>query len=495
MRIAFISSEAVPWCKTGGLADVAGSLPHALQEIGGADLQSALFIPLYRQVRAFVAAQQQKLIDTGVEVHIPFGVHKETARFLTCSHPQRANSSVPVYFLDAPRRYDREGLYNDAANRAYEDNAYRYALLCRAVLEAAPRLMAGTPHIIHAHDWQGSLASAYLRTRYRHVMPHTRSVLTIHNLAYQGIVPSHHRHTLDLDEALFNVENLEYHGHLNLLKGGIACSDRTTTVSPSYAREILTPEFGCNLDGFLRTRAAQVDGIINGIDVNDWNPATDSALTATYTHKSLTGKALCRQDLLRRFQLHAEPGEPVIGVVSRLVNQKGLDLIAELVPLLYHFGARLVLLGNGDQELEKRFRWLSQTFSHHFSAKIGFDEPLSRKIFAGADILLMPSRFEPCGLNQLYAMRYGTIPVVHAVGGLRDTVIDPGDEALARGEGTGFSFEHPTLHGLCWALHRAVEMYRHRSHAWHNLMIAAMYYDSSWQASAKAYLRLYQMLV
>ncbi|MCA9638349.1 MAG: glycogen synthase GlgA, partial [Myxococcales bacterium] len=491
-KIALIASEAVPWCKSGGLADVVGALPRALQEAAnaaGESVEVALFLPMYRQVRQFIARHGHQVTDTGIALRAPMGGGGEPFRLLHAY----GRDGESVYFIDAPHRYDRDGLYDDADHRAFDDNGERFALLCRAALEVMPRVMGGPPDILHVHDWQASLAPVYLKTRYRHAYPKTRSVLTIHNLAYQGVLPGSMRGALDIDASFLQPDRGEYYGNLNLLKGGMAYADAVTTVSPTYAREIRTPHYGCNLDGFVRAHVP-VYGILNGIDTDAWNPATDPLLPARYDADHLEGKAVCRELLLEAAGLRPAPGEALLGVVSRFAGQKGIDLIAELVPHLHHLGARLVVLGDGDPELEDRFRWLGWVFSHHITVRIGFDPALSHRLIAGCDALLMPSRFEPCGLTQLYAMRYGTVPIVHAVGGLRDTVVDPGDAGLAAGEGTGFRFEHPTPEGLGWALARAVRMYRERPAGWRAIMQAGMRQDFSWARSAATYLELYRRL-
>lgn len=492
LKIALIASEAVPWCKSGGLADVVGALPRALARAAAPKpVEVALFLPMYRQVRHFIARHGHQLTDTGISARIPLGGgHAEPIRLLHAY----GRDGESVYFIDAPHRYDRDGLYDDHHHRAFDDNAHRYALLCRAALELAPRVMGGPPDIVHAHDWQGALAPVYLRTRYARSMPKARSVLTIHNLAYQGVFGGGLAGPLDIDGGIFHPDAIEYYGNLNFLKGGMACADAVTTVSPTYAREIRTERFGCNLDGFIRHRVP-VRGILNGIDAEEWSPAADPSLPARFDVDQLEGKDVCRDMLVEASGLRPHPGEPMIGVVTRFAGQKGIDLIGDVVPHLHDLGARMVVLGDGDPGLEDRFRWLSWAFSHHLAVRVGFDPALSRRIIAGCDILLMPSRFEPCGLTQLYAMRYGTVPVVHAVGGLRDTVLDPGDAALARGEGTGFRFEHPTVEGLHWALARAVRMYRERPEGWRAIMQAGMRQDFSWARSAASYLELYDHLL
>jgi len=493
LKIALIASEAVPWCKSGGLADVVGALPQALIEAAGADsngdpLQVALFLPLHRQVREHLGRSERPVEDTGIALQVPMG--------LGCSEPVRifrayGDAGESVFLIDAPHRFDRDGLYNGADNRSFGDNGERFALLCRAALEVMPHVMGGAPDIIHAHDWQASLAPVYLEHYYRRSMPHTRSLLTVHNLAYQGLLPASTGPYLALDDHFFSPERGEYYGNINLLKGGMAYADAVTTVSPSYADEIKTPRFGCELDGFIRAHVP-VHGILNGIDVESWDPATDPTLPAHYDEDDIRGKEVCRAALAEAAGLNLQPGEALLGVVSRFVGQKGLDLVADLVPELAGLGARLVLLGDGDPQLEDRFRWLSNTFSQHLTIRIGFDPALARRLIAGSDLLLVPSRFEPCGLTQLYGMRYGTVPIVHAVGGLRDTVIDPGDAALARGEGTGFRFEHPTVDGLRWALGRALRMRRVDPAGWRTLVRTGMTQDFSWARSARAYLDLYR---
>jgi starch synthase len=491
LKIALIASEAVPWCKSGGLADVVGALPRALRDAAAAAedaVEVALFLPMYRQVRDSLARHGHVLEDTGNAGRAPMGLGRsEPFRVLRAT----GDAGESVYFIDAPHRFDRDGLYNDASNRAFVDNGERFALLCRAAIEVMPRVMDGPPDILHAHDWQASLAPIYLATRYRHVMPNTRSVLTIHNLAYQGVLPSGLGGHLDLDHDFFRMERGEFYGNINLLKGGMAYADAVTTVSPSYAREIRTPHFGCELDGFIRVHVP-VHGILNGVDEASWDPATDRQIPARYDAEELAGKEVCRATLLEAAGLKPRPGEALLGVVSRFAGQKGLDLVADLVPELAGLGARLVVLGDGDPAMESRFRYLGWVFSDHVTVRVGFDPALSHRIIAGADMILVPSRFEPCGLTQLYGMRYGTVPVVHAVGGLRDTVLDPGDAALARGEGTGFRFEHPTVDGLRWALARALRMYREDPAGWRAVMRAGMTQDFSWARSAEAYLGLYR---
>ncbi len=486
MRIAHVSSEVAPWSQTGGLADVVGSVPMALEKVDR--VQCAVFSPLYRCVRDKVRARGATLDDTGVAVEIPLAGMMLRARFLRLQE----EDSPPIYFLDYPGFYDRDGIYVGNSGRDHHDNHLRFALLCRAALEAAPILMGGVPDVFHSHDWHAGLLPVYLKTQHRHLR--SAAVFTIHNLAYQGVFHKEVLPSLGLDWSVFTHARMEYFDHLNFLKGGVAYADAVTTVSLSYAYEIRTPRFGHGLDKFLRFNAKNLYGIINGIDTDKWNPARDPEIAKNYDAGDLSGKRICRQRLAEEFKLEVGDNELLLAVISRFTGQKGLDLVADVVPDLYRLGIRLIVLGSGDSHLENRFRYLGSVFSDHVSTYIGFDVPLSRRIYSGADAMVIPSRFEPCGLNQMYAMRYGTVPIVHAVGGLRDTVLDPGDHALCRGQGTGFRFEHHTVTGLRWALGRAARMFRDNPGGWNAVRRAGMFCNWSWSESAKEYLRLYRRI-
>ena len=491
MRVVHISSEVTPWSQSGGLADVVGAVPRALVQ-AGAGVECAVISPLYRGVRERAHARGATLVDSGVSVQVPLAGEHLRVGFVTLC----AGDAPPVHLLDCPRFFDRDGLYATAEQADYADNPLRFALLCRAAIEAAPALMGGTPDVFHAHDWQGGMVPVYLRTRYPGAG--AACVFTIHNLAYQGVYPKEVLPALDLDwTEVFRLDRMEYHDHLSLLKGGVAYADAVTTVSPSYAREILTPSFGHGLHDFLRHEARSLEGILNGIDTASWDPMRDSHLPAPYDADRLGsggGKAACRRALAEELGLPVPEDEILLGVVSRMADQKGLDLVADLVPALQEMGARLVVLGSGEPALEERFRYLGRAFGHNVAVRIGFEVALARRIFAGSDAMLIPSRFEPCGLNQMYAMRYGTVPIVHAVGGLRDTVHDPGDDALRRGQGTGFRFEHATVTGLRWAVERAARMFRADRAGWLAIARAGMAADWSWGRSAQEYLQVYQRL-
>ena len=394
-------------------------------------------------------------------------------------------------FVDCAALYDRPGtLYGPGGAGEWSDNHLRFAVLGRAALAAGPALFGAQPDVLHVHDWQAGLAAVYARLEQLPI----RIVTTIHNLAYRGIFPKHVMDELGLPWSLFTLHQLEFWDQVSFLKGALAAADAATTVSPSYAQEILTPELGEGLDGFLRHDVRRLVGIVNGIDTRAWDPSTDPALAAPFSRDQLDGKAACRKALADEVGLAVADHEPLIGVVARMTGQKGLDLVADVVPELHRLGARLVVLGAGDPDLEARFRYLADAFSEHVVARIGFDVGFSRRIYAGCDLFVMPSRFEPCGLGQLYAMRYGTIPLVHAVGGLRDTVIDPGDAELAAGRGTGFTFAPASRDALLSALERAIAMFRERA-AFARLRHAAMSRDSSWTSSARQYAALYASLV
>jgi len=483
VRVIHVSSEAAPWSQTGGLGDVAGALPDALVR-AEADVQVAVVSPMYRGVAEKLAAAgavlepaRERMVQVG-PLDIPV-----TLRAL------RREGRADHWFVDAPELFDREGIYGAGGGHEYADNHVRFAALSQAAVVHGEEMLDGEVDVLHGHDWQTGIAPVYLRldpARQR-----TAAVFTIHNLAYRGLFPAWAVDDLGLPPSEFTSDTMEFFGMVSLLKGGIGRSDVLTTVSPSYAREILEPIAGEALDGYLATHA-QLVGIVNGIDSEAWNPATDPYLPAHYDADDLSGKEECRRALADQFHWKLGDQTVVAAMVSRFADQKGADIVADLVPELHAMDVRLVVLGSGDTALEDRFRYLGRVFRDHVHVTIGFDVARARQIYAGADVFLMPSRFEPCGIGQLYAMRYGTIPVVHAVGGLRDTVADPGEVGLAAGAGTGFTFAFADLMGLSWARGRALALYRDRPAGWRNLVRAAMRRDSSWEPSAREYLRLYR---
>ncbi|MGE5183351.1 MAG: glycogen synthase GlgA [Acidobacteriota bacterium] len=470
MRVVHVASEVAPFAQSGGLADVVAGLPAALADAHGVDV--GVMVPLYRGVAGKLAAAGIAL-DPGVPISIEIGWHRFDAALRLAKIGR-----VTYGFVDCAALYDRAGtLYGPGGTGEFADNHVRFAALGKAAVEHADKLVGGPLDVLHVHDWQGSPAAIYARV----AGAPFAIVTTIHNLAYRGIFPKHVMPELGLPWSIFTLHYVEFYDQVSLLKGGLAAADVATTVSPSYAREIVTPQFGEALDHFLRWDVRRLVGIVNGIDVDAWNPATDAALPARFSASALAGKDTCRAELAKEMNLSLAPGQPLIAAIARMTGQKGLDLVADIVPELARLGAKLIVLGSGEPDYEARFRWLADVFQQHVAVRIGFDLALSRRIYAGSDLFVMPSRFEPCGLGQLYAMRYGTIPIVHAVGGLRDTVSDA----------TGIRFEPASAAALLAALEGAVSTYRDRS-AWSAMQRAAMARDASWTASAHEYVQLYR---
>ncbi len=475
-----MTSEAEPFAKTGGLADVAGALPSALASLGH-DVR--ILMPRYRGVEA-----HSELRAVVPQVRIPLGDREvEGALF-----EGRTPSAVPVYFLAQDHYYDREGLYG-TADGDYWDNCERFIFFCRGGLEAVARIgEAGgapwRPQVIHANDWQTGLVPVYLRTLYR---DHPRlgqiaTLLTIHNLAYQGVFWHYDMPMTGLGWDLFTPAGIEFYGKLNFLKGGLVFSDVLTTVSRTYAREIRTAAFGSGLEGVLEERSQDLHGVVNGIDYAVWNPAKDPNIAQLYSAEDPGGKRACREALRAQLHLEAAPG-PVVGLVTRLVEQKGVDLVLEALPGILAEGCQLVLLGSGDATLETAFVAAAGRYPGQVVVRIGYDAELAHRIYAGSDCFLMPSRYEPCGLGQLIALRYGAAPVVRRTGGLADTVteFDP-----ARRSGTGFTFDVFAVPALLDAVRRAASAYRQPA-LWKALVKNAMSEDFSWEASAREYVTLY----
>lgn len=484
MRVSFVTSELNPFSKTGGLADVSDALPAALAELGA---EVTVFSPLYRSTAAML--DRLGLADeetTGAALWV--GDERHALRYRVV----RRRGCRLVFVVD-DAFYDRPMLYVDARGADYPDNTARFALLCRAALE----YWLGRepiPDIFHANDWQTALLPVYLKTIYR--LPElaaARSLLTIHNLAYQGRYPAPKLYATGLDWSLFHLGALEFYGQLNLLKGGLVFSDAITTVSPGYAVEIQLPAFGNGLDGVLRAERHKLAGILNGIDTRRWDPATDQLIAARYAG-DLSGKARCKRALQERLKLPPRDDALVFGVVSRFDVQKGIPLVAEAFRILAALPVQLAVLGSGDSALEQQMRLLAAALPQKVSLTLGFDESLAHQIEAGADAFLMPSAYEPCGLNQMYSQRYGTIPVVHATGGLNDTVIDCSPVTLDAGTASGFSFASYDAAHLAEAMLRAWRLYSSDAAAWQKLQRLCMALDHSWTTSARAYLDLYQRL-
>lgn len=485
MRILEIASEVVPFAKTGGLADVVGTLPVALESLGHS---TAVLLPLYRQVRETV----RDLVPVGQPLAIPIGDHVRTGQLWKSTLP---GSAVPVYFLSMDDFYQREGLYGTPAGD-YPDNAERFIFLCRAALEAV-RALGIHYDVLHCHDWQTGLVPVYLKTLYAKdpAFAGTRSVLTLHNLGYQGVFWHWDMKLTGLDWSLFNWRQLEFWGKLNLLKGGIVFADALTTVSPRYAQEIRTREFGCGLEGVLQDRSKDLHGIINGIDNKTWDPARDRYVPAAYTARDTRGKAACKAYLQRKCGLPALP-HPLFGFIGRLAEQKGVDLLTQVLEGLLQLDLQVVILGSGDDRFHKALPALAAKHPKKLSVVIGFNEQFAHEIYAGADAFLMPSRWEPCGLGQLYALRYGTVPIVRETGGLADTVVDATEESLAQGTATGFVFRSYTVEEFRAVVARAVKSYEGGAGAaWKTLVRNGMAQDWSWTRSAREYVALFEQVV
>jgi starch synthase len=478
MKILLCASEVVPFAKTGGLADVAGALPLALKALGH-DVRVAL--PLYRMVKV----KAGPLAARTNHLAIPLGTRTVEGGVAETRLP---GTEIPVYLVDQPEFFDREQLYQ-VDGRDYPDNLERFPFFARALLEALPGL-GFVPDVLHANDWQTALLCPYLSTLYRQTFPQTATVFTIHNLAYQGIFPREQFPLLGLTWDHFVPDRLEYYGKVCLLKAGLVYAQYLTTVSPTYAQEIQTPEFGFGLEGVLQARKQDLVGIVNGIDPEEWNPATNRALAQTYTPQDLSGKAVCKHALQREQHLPERADAPLIGMITRLTDQKGLDILAAALPQLLSWDCQLVILGTGDPKYHHLLEQAAQQHPKRLRLRIAFDPALAHRIEAGSDLFLMPSRFEPCGLNQMYSLRYGTVPIVRKTGGLADTIVDATREALVRGTATGFVFEAYTAEALLAAVQRALATYRNRA-VWRKLMETGMAQDFSWRRSAQAYVELY----
>jgi starch synthase len=475
MHIAFAASECVPFSKTGGLADVVGSLPHALAAVGH---QVTVYVPRYRQT---------KLSDADIvvpSITIPFDDHYRFCSVVASSH----QTGLRFFFIDYPPYFDRDGLYGTSAGD-YVDNAERFALFSRAVLEASKIL--GVPQVFHCHDWQSALIPVLLRTQYAEdpAFREVATLFTIHNMGYQGLFPPDTLPLLTLPWDLFTITKMEYFGQVNFLKGALVYADFINTVSRKYSQEIQTAEFGFGLEGVLRGRAATVTGILNGVDYEDWSPENDRFLVAGYSSADLSGKLECKQDLLRAFGMeNVDAGLPVIGIVSRFAAQKGFDLISQIMDRLAREEMIVITLGSGDKPYEEMLLRLNKQFPRKIAVKIAYDNALAHKIEAGSDMFLMPSRYEPSGLNQMYSLKYGTVPIVRATGGLDDTIEswDP-----RTGKGTGFKFTEYNGEALLLTIKQALTAFRDQT-SWQKLMLNGMAKDFSWAASAKEYARVYE---
>jgi starch synthase len=478
MRIVFVAPEGVPFSKTGGLADVVSGLPQALVELG---LQVDVILPRYR------VTAHGPIVEGGRSVTMPL---HSGFRFASVQDGG-VIGGVRHYLVDYPPFFDRDGLYQDPATTTdFGDNYLRFAGFSLAALEFIKRL-GPPPEIIHCHDWQTGLVPVYLQRNYKSDLYYfdTRVVFTIHNLAYH---PEFGREILDqisLDDGIFNIDGIEYYGLVNYLKGGIVFADSLTTVSPRYAEEIQTPEFGAGMEGTVRRHAGKLRGILNGCDYSAWNPATDPLIAANYTPQDLSGKKACKRALLESLGVdQPDLSRPVLGIVSRFDRQKGFDLLAEIAETLAGLDLYLVVLGSGARDYEEYFERLARRHAGKFLVKTGYDNALAHQIEAGADIFLMPSRYEPCGLNQMYSLKYGTVPVVRGTGGLENTI-----ENFDGISGTGFKFYDYTGTAFLDAIGRALEALRWPK-LWTRIMRAGMSKDFSWSRSAEEYAELYRAI-
>jgi len=481
MHILFVTSEIHPLIKTGGLADVSGSLPPALRKLG-ADIR--VLVPGYPAVL-------EKLHSPGVLAELPSPPgNAGSARLLSATMP---GSDLPLLVLDCPALYDRPGgPYLGPDYQEWPDNVLRFGFLSQvgAMLARPDTPLDWHPDIVHCNDWQSALIPALLH--YFHV-PHVKSVVSIHNLAFQGNFDASWIPRLGLPTSSYQVEGVEFYGHFSFLKAGLYHADKITTVSHTYTEEIQTPQFGCGMEGLLETRSSDLVGIVNGIDDN-WNPETDRHLKQNYDKRKLTGKVANKQALQQELGLEIDADIPLLGLISRLTHQKGIDLLLDCADDLLQDDVQFAILGKGDAKLEQHLLKLARGWRGQVSVTAGYDESLAHRITAGSDIFLMPSRFEPCGLNQMYAMAYGTPPVVRRTGGLADTVIDSNDATLRDGSATGFVFELAEAEELLQAIRRALSLYRDRK-AWQAIQLSGMQRDFSWQHAAEQYFEVYRSLL
>ncbi len=484
MNILIVASEAIPFAKTGGLADVVGALPIELSRLGH---RVTVMMPAYRHAKE----SGQHLEPTDVPLDIPIGNKIVSGSLLRSQLP---GSNVPVYLVEQDDYFNRPELYRQDGSD-YRDNCERFVFFNRAVMESI-RLLDLSPNIIHANDWQTGLLPALLEIEYANAPGYSdiASIFTIHNMAYQGAFWHWDMLLTGLDWKYFNFHQMEFYGNLNLLKTGIVFSDAVTTVSPTYSREIQSSDLGCGLQETLQQRSATVSGIINGVDYSIWNPQSDNKIAANYSVENWRdGKSACKRDLQEILGLPVREDVPVVGIVGRLVDQKGFDLIARVMQQwVNHTDVQWAILGTGEPRYHDLLQKLQQEHPDKVGLKLTFSDELAHKIEAGSDMFLMPSLYEPCGLNQLYSLKYGTVPVVHRTGGLADTIAHPTGDNLANHSANGFVFNDYEAGALESVLGAACEMYRNDQGAWEQLVRTGMSQDWSWKTSAKAYERLYE---
>jgi starch synthase len=475
LNVVIVVSEAVPFAKTGGLADVAGSLPKALAKVGA---KPTLIMPYYKEVsRGGFGEKRVGRVD------VPVGANSVTTTVYGTKIP---DTNIPVYFIGHDPYFYRDGLYQERGID-YADNAERFTLLCRGALELMIHERI-KPGCLHLHDWQTGLIPVYISEHYAADFGDTGTLFTIHNTGYQGNFDKKYFPITNLAWNRFQINDMEFFGQFSFLKAGIVHSDLISTVSERYAEEIQTPEFGFVMDGVLRQRRSDLHGVLNGIDYTTWNPKTDAHLAAPFTAEDIKGKAACKHALEQENGFRHEPKTALVGIISRLADQKGFDIIVDGIDSILQLPCRYVLLGTGDRKYHRLFEEVAKRHPKKFSAHLLFDEGMAHRIYAGADMILMPSRYEPCGLGQMIAMAYGTVPVVRGTGGLADTVTD-GD--ASKREGVGFAFERYTARAMVEAMERAIVAYE-APRRWRGIMRRAMGKDFSWERSAREYLKLYR---
>ncbi|UCD84118.1 MAG: glycogen synthase GlgA [Deltaproteobacteria bacterium] len=478
LRILTVSSETTPFAKTGGLADVAGALSSALAKRGN---EVTLLMPYYKEVKK----KDLKVEETGISLEVVFSGRSEKASLLRHNLADGLN----VYFIAHDRYYERDELYGDSTGD-YQDNAERFIFFCRAVL-AAGRLIGNKIDIVHCHDWQTGLIPLYIREERMDgggFWKDTASVFTLHNIAYQGNFWHYDLDLTGLPWSYYTPEGIEFYGEISLLKAGLVYADKITTVSKRYAQEVQTGDFGYRLEGIISSRKKDLAGILNGVDYREWSPETDKLIRKNYSREDLSGKRECKRELMEIFSLESGRDRPIIGFISRLAQQKGVDILIEAVPEIVGLGASLVVLGKGEQHYGQQLRELAREFPGRVGVRITFDNDLAHKIEAGCDMFIMPSRYEPCGLNQMYSLRYGTVPIVKATGGLDDTIreFNPGTR-----KGNGFKFKGHELRNMLKKIGEAIDLYRNKK-LWETVMRNGMEEDFSWDSSARKYERLYR---
>ncbi len=506
LKILIACSEVVPFAKTGGLADVAGALPRALHVL---EHDARVIMPYYprfmprraepvpsegpvlkrvRSIRRQASGRMAvQTVPVSSDLMIRIGGKEHTGHLLEGRFP---GTRIVVYFINNPALFDRNGIYQEDGVE-YEDNLERFAFFSRAVIESL-EIIGWRPDVIHCNDWQTALVPAYLRTLYEGDDSYRKiaTLFTIHNIGYQGIFPAEKFRLTGLDPGLFNMEALEFYGKTNLLKAGLVFSEILTTVSPTYAEEIQTPEFGYGLHGLLHKRRADLCGVINGIDYSVWNPLLDPHIEKNYDINDMSGKKVCKRFLQNKFDL-PRVDCPLFGMITRLVDQKGLDLVAAIMDRFLEMNVQFVLLGTGDLKYHGQFEEIARRYPGKTGITLGFDDTLAHQIEAGADVFMMPSRYEPCGLNQLYSLRYGTVPLVRRTGGLADSIQDVTPSTLATGEGTGFVFDEPSAEAFLQSIERAVTVYQDFD-TWQKIQKNGMKKDFSWHSAAKKYDKLYE---